>query len=81
MDSNALKGAEIGVLEGARETLARHRPEIYLSVHPAELGLMGQSPEALARLIEGLGYDCRDIDGKAVATFRLDEYVLTPRRH
>lgn len=76
-----VEGGEIGVLEGARKTLAKHRPEIFLSVHPAELGLIGHSPDALARLIAELGYDCRDIDGRAVRTFRLDEYVLTPRSH
>jgi FkbM family methyltransferase len=28
-----VEGAEVDVLEGARETLARHRPPIYLSLH------------------------------------------------
>ena len=44
-----------------------------------ELGLLGSSPEELARLIDELGYDCRDIDGNEVTSFRLDEYVLTPK--
>ena len=74
-----VEGGEIGVLQGAREILARQRPLIFLSVHPVELGLLGSSSEDLAHLIDDLGYVCRDVDGNLVEGFRLDEYVLTPR--
>ena len=73
-----VEGGEIGVLQGARQVLAGHRPLIILSVHPTELGLRGHGPEELAGLIEETGYDCRDIDGNPVDAFRLDEYVLEP---
>lgn len=75
-----VEGGEIGVLEGARETLGRHRPQIFLSVHPAELGLLGHTTADITRLVDELGYDCGDVDGNAVESFRLDEYVLTPLR-
>lgn len=73
-----VEGGEIGVLEGAREVLSVHRPTIFLSVHPTELSLLGHASDSLARLIEELGYSCRDVEGNPVAQFRLDEYVLEP---
>lgn len=75
-----VEGSEIGVLQGAREILAKQRPTIFLSVHPTALGLLGFSPDELPHLIHELGYDCRDIEGHPVVRFRLDEYVLTPKR-
>ena len=73
-----VEGGEIGVLQGARAVLADHRPLVILSVHPVELGLLGQSPKALGDLIADLGYRCRDVDGNPVTRFELDEYVLEP---
>ncbi|MEC9369126.1 MAG: FkbM family methyltransferase [Pseudomonadota bacterium] len=73
-----VEGAEIGVLEGARDVLTRHRPVVFLSVHPVEIGLMGRSLEDLKRLIVEFGYECREIGGAPVTSFRLDEYVLAP---
>ena len=74
-----VEGAEIGVLRGARKTLARHRPLIFLSIHPRDIELMGESVEALSELIGSLGYDCRDAQGRVPARFELREYVMTPR--
>ena len=73
-----VEGGEIGVLEGAREILSAYRPIVFLSVHPTELSLLGHAPDSLARLIEKLGYSCRDVDGNPVARFGLDEYILEP---
>lgn len=42
--------------------------------------LMGNSLDELAGLIDRLGYGIRRIDGGLVTTFRLDEYLLVPRR-
>ncbi len=74
-----VEGGEIGVLEGARETLGRCRPLVFLSVHPKHLTALGQSCDQLARLIDELDYDCRDMAGRDVAEFRLEEYLLEPR--
>lgn len=74
-----VEGAEIDVLIGAAETLRRARPEIFLSVHPAHLAALGRSCDELAKVIAELGYDCRDIGGRPVSTFRLDEYRLRPK--
>ncbi len=74
-----VEGAELGVLNGARVTLTSCRPLIFLSVHPRQIRILGQSTEMLAKLIESLGYNCHHIDGSPVKTFALREYILTPR--
>ncbi|WP_420125221.1 FkbM family methyltransferase [Longimicrobium sp.] len=52
-----VEGAEMSVLMGARETLARHRPTIFLSTHGAEVHA------ASLALLHGLGYQLRPILG------------------
>lgn len=74
-----VEGAELGVLNGARATLASCRPLIFLSVHPRQIALLGQSIEMLAKLIESLNYNCHHVDGSPVKSFALREYILTPR--
>lgn len=75
-----VEGAEVKVLAGARELLRKHKPTILLSVHPFEIGLMGESIENLTSLIDSLGYKCTEIDGAPVQEFRLSEYLLTPEK-
>lgn len=72
-----VEGAELAVLEGGRDTIGRYRPLIFLSVHPRQIKLLGQTPEMLMQLIDSLGYVCRHIDGSPVTTFALREYILT----
>lgn len=74
-----VEGAELDVLQGARETLRRCRPLIFLSVHPWHLGQLGRSTGELARLIDELGYECLTAQGAVVHEFGLREYVLSPR--
>lgn len=74
-----VEGAELGVLRGARAMLSRCRPLIFLSVHPRQIALLGESIEALSALIESLDYDCRHSDGSPVKSFALREYLLVPR--
>jgi FkbM family methyltransferase len=80
-----VEGAELAVLRGARETLRRSKPVIFLSVHPTELGLLGESIDALRLEIETSGYICREIDGKEdgkeVVRFRLAEYLMLPKEN
>lgn len=73
-----VEGAEHLVLQGARETLRRYQPKIFLSVHPAHLKLLGSSVEELLALIKANGYACYEIDGTPVKAFRLSEYLLLP---
>jgi FkbM family methyltransferase len=73
-----VEGAEIGVLEGAREVLQRHRPTIFLSVHPRQIAELGHTVDELAALIEALGYRCFDHRDEPVARLESAEYQLRP---
>lgn len=59
-----VEGAELLVLEGAREFLARHRPELLLSVHPRLLPRYGHDERAVERFLQSAGYEwtCYDRD-------------------
>jgi FkbM family methyltransferase len=74
-----VEGGELGVLRGARTVLSRYRPLLFLSVHPREIQLAGESLDALRALLDEIGYEARDLEGHPVAEFRLDEYVVAPR--
>ena len=74
-----VEGAEIDVLRGAAETLKRHRPLVFLSVHPRHLKQLGREEAELHTCIEALGYRCLDMDGQPVERFALDEYRLVPK--
>jgi FkbM family methyltransferase len=65
-----VEGAEMEVLRGARATLARHRPTIFLSTHGAEV-----HRESLA-FMAGAGYECRPVLGDDVAD--TSELLCTP---
>ena len=57
-----VEGAESGVLEGARGTLARHSPVLFLSTHGAEVH------RACLELLREAGYTFRPILGDDVET-------------
>ena len=74
-----VEGGEIGVLRGARATLARCCPLIILSVHPREISLTGESLATLRKLLDDMRYEIRDIHGNPVTELKMDEYVVAPR--
>lgn len=74
-----VEGAEFGVLKGAEATLRRCRPQVFLSVHPTQLKMLGSSVEALGQLIENIGYRCHEIDGSEARQLRMSEYLLMPK--
>jgi len=74
-----VEGAEVGVLRGARAVIRNCRPLIILSVHPRQIALAGETLEALREILEEFYYEVRDVDGRPVSEFKLDEYVVAPR--
>lgn len=74
-----VEGAETDVIKGAHEVLTRHRPTIFLSIHPRKLLELGSSTEELAALLTKLDYACREVDGSPVGVFRLAEYLVVPK--
>lgn len=65
-----VEGAETSVLEGARATLARHRPVLFLSTHGAAVH------RACLEFMAREGYACRPILGDDVET--TTELLCTP---
>lgn len=74
-----VEGAELGVLRGARSVLERCRPTIFLSVHPGQIELLGESLEELMQLIDSLNYVCCEMDGHAISHLASGEYLLLPK--
>lgn len=63
------------MLRGARSTLARHKPMLFLSVHPLHLEAMGHSIEELADLLRDIGYETLHGDSASTASLGSGEYV------
>jgi FkbM family methyltransferase len=58
-----VEGAEMLVLQGARETLARYRPALILELIDSELQAMGTSSAAIREYLRAAGYSSgRNID-------------------
>lgn len=51
-----VEGAELQVLQGAKETLRRFRPVILMELDPRLLSSFGTKPEQILELLAGLGY-------------------------
>lgn len=52
-----VEGSELRVLRGATEMLGRHKPKLWVSIHPPEMvGRYGDEPQALLDFVESHGY-------------------------
>jgi len=49
-------GFELHVLRGARECLRKHRPRLWMEVHPVFLKAQGKSPDDVLKLLRVTGY-------------------------
>jgi FkbM family methyltransferase len=61
-----VEGYELAVLGGARATLGRHRPLVFLELHPRRLRELGGSVEEVGQLLAGLGYGFRALNGSPI---------------
>ena len=62
-----VEGYELAVLRGARAILGRHRPLVFLELHPQRLRELGGSVEEVGRLLADLGYDFHALNGSPLA--------------
>jgi FkbM family methyltransferase len=74
-----VEGAEYDVLVGAEQTLKNNAPVIYLSIHPKELSLMGQSVDKVINYLSGLNYFSYDDNNCRIDTFGFSEYRFAKR--
>jgi FkbM family methyltransferase len=63
-----VEGAELGVLQGAGELLARARPTILLEHVPQASALYGDSGEEIWDLLDGAGYRIMPVTGEGPLT-------------
>ncbi len=56
-----VQGAELAVLRGARQTLARCRPAVLIEVDRNALARAGSSEQDLSRFFDMLGYEAHDL--------------------
>ena len=73
------EGAEVGILQGAVETLKLHQPIIFLSVHPRHIIELGSTVVDLEQFLENLDYKITDMDGNVVRPLELTEYIVSPK--
>lgn len=66
-----VEGYELAVLEGAKETISRCRPLLFLELHPDRLAALGGSVMEVAKLLGRLGYELFRVEGGRVAVERL----------
>jgi len=61
-----VEGYELAVLRGARATLGRCRPPLFLELHPERLRELGGSVEEVVELLAGLGYGFCGLGGASL---------------
>jgi len=74
-----VEGAELYVLEGAQEVLMKHRPLIFLSVHPRHIQQLGYSLDRLCDQIDSLHYEVRNTDNSPIEGLGSGEYMIIPK--
>ena len=73
-----VEGAELLVLEGAKQLILTSKPKIYLSTHPSRIEELGQTIEQLLNTIKELNYSIYDVNMNIPEKIQLDEYILLP---
>ena len=71
-----VEGAELFVFQGARETLARHRPLVFTEMLRKWAATFGYHPDAILDLFAELGYRCHFVEeGRLVPLARMTDQV------
>lgn len=73
------EGAEVGILDGAVNTIRKYKPIIFLSVHPRHIVEVGSTVKKLEHLLADLNYQVTDMYGNVVRPIELSEYVVSPK--
>ena len=73
-----VEGAELNVLKGAKDIIIKFKPQIFLSVHPKQIKMIGHTLEELTDFITSLNYIITQTDGSRVTELKLCEYLLHP---
>jgi FkbM family methyltransferase len=73
-----VEGAEILVLEGARQTLIKKRPALILAVHPWWLP-EGRTVNEIQELLRAVGYSILKPDGEPARELDYAEYLCLPQ--
>jgi FkbM family methyltransferase len=71
-----VEGAELLVLRGAEETLARSAPILVVAVHPEPLKMLGSTPTELVAFLSERDYQGRDLDGRWATNPGFEEIVF-----
>ena len=65
-------------MHGAKETIKRHKPIIFLSAHKKQIAELGGSLDELLTLIHVMDYEVFDFDNNVVQELSTSEFLLTP---
>jgi len=72
-----VEGAELDVLDGARKTIGKNKPVMFLSYHPKHLRMLGRTDDEFRAILDELGYCCLDTENKKpVQDLKRAEYLL-----
>jgi FkbM family methyltransferase len=66
-----VEGAELLVLRGGRETIAKHRPMIFLELLRKWSRPFGYHPNDVIQMLTGMGYRCTTFDNSRLIPFEL----------
>jgi FkbM family methyltransferase len=70
-----VEGSELAVLSGARKTLQKSAPALMLSVHPAELKMLGHEVADVEVLLRDAGYSFFDVEMQPIDSLMKGENV------
>ncbi len=74
-----IEGAEIEMLKGARKTIRKSKPLIFLSYHPTHIKNLGYKKNIIFKILKEFEYMILDSNGKKPLNLMNAEYLLIPK--